>query len=110
MILILGFMVSSVYCASWGKICAGVILPLVELDCLKWSHDKYDQARNPRGTGLAKPPCKIFRPPGHCVEHDLKLLDIVSKKLPLSEKSSLPLVSHAGYRPEYDSLRKATMS
>jgi len=35
-----------VYFASWIQNCAGVILPLVEHDWLKYSHDKYDAQRD----------------------------------------------------------------
>jgi len=36
----------------------------------------YDQARN---QGERSPPRKIFAPPGKCVGHSLKILDIVEK-------------------------------
>jgi len=39
---VLWFHQGSVYFASLGKSYAGVILPLVKCDWLKWSHDKYD--------------------------------------------------------------------
>jgi len=39
MILFLGLKHGIVYFASWGKSCAGVILPFVEYVWFKWSHN-----------------------------------------------------------------------
>jgi len=47
--------------------------------------------------GGPRTPWKIFAPLEKCVGHILKVLDIVLKFGPLSESSSLPIVSQAGY-------------
>jgi len=63
---------------------------------------RYRQARNQRGAGGAKPPYKIFRSPWKNVLIIGQNYWTKFKKFgPLSEKSSPPVVSQAGYRPGY---------
>ena len=58
----------------------------------------YKQAGNQGGR---RPLENFFTPLEKYVGHSLKLLDIILKIGPLSENSSLLLVSQAGYGPDY---------
>ena len=57
------------------------------------------QARCQGGRRGETPPRKFFAPLEKCVGSILKLLDVFQKFGPLSQNSSLPLVSQAGYGP-----------